>query len=295
MRVVRSQSPFGTPPTTSQVIDPPEAPPTRRRIAAHRGRAEVPRRPRTARDLASIPLRRAAKRANRKRHNWLAILAIVVGTIAIAACGTGIWYVLRDDSTNTTAPHQQHTAEPSAPHASAHADPLSSRTTDPQPLTPNALFGDSPLRSHAATYPVLGTQSLDDCRKAATAELARALRQGHCTQVVRATVANADATHVATLGVVNLATAKAATTLRHDIEHGDNGGGFTAYRATGPSKSLGLKPTVLGFNTYGHYLLYVVIGRTDDRTPARDEPAVSTMVSDLVDTYLVKKLEPRRE
>lgn len=172
------------------------------------------------------------------------------------------------------------------------------QTTSPEPSPPMVrdasggtvsvvdLFGEDVV---ADGYQVLDAEALTDCAEAATTELADLLAEGDCSQVVRATVAAPDGEHAATLGVVNLADAEAAEEVRRQIEAGD-GGAFTALRADGISEDLGLSPTVLGFNTYGHYLLYAVIGRADGEAPSSEDDAMADMVADLVDGHLVTVL-----
>lgn len=268
-------------------------PASARRTEARQRTDSVPRHG-IAPPAESIPLQRAARRAKRARQGWVVALTTVIVVIALAACGTASWFLLRDNAGNTTAPEQAHTADPSTGSTKAEPDKLASRDTDRRPLSSKELFGDTELAAGNGSYRVLKTEALADCATAATDTMGPHLKRGDCTQVVRATVADAAGEHAATVGVVNLADAEAATRLRKNIEDG-SGGAFNALRAQGVSSELGRAPTVLGFNTFGHYLLYAVIGRSDGESPSRDDAEVSAIVADLVDAYLVERLEPRRE
>lgn len=305
--VVNGQSPFGTPPPVPEVDDPPVGFSTSdnlrqnidpARIAAIARERETARRdpapasPRPA--VESIPLQRAARRAKRTRQGWVVTLISVIVVITLAACGAASWFLLRDNASNTTAPEQEHTFDPSTGKTKAEPDKLASRETDADPLTAAELFGAKRLTAGKGQYTVLKTEALDDCSGAATDTMGPHLKSSDCDQVVRATVTDATETHAATVGVVNLADDEAATRLRENIEDG-SGGAFNALRASGVSSELGLHPTVLGFNTFGHYLLYAVIGRADGESPSRQDEDVSVIVADLVDNYLVETLKPRRD
>lgn len=230
----------------------------------------------------SPPLRRAAARAEQKSRSWLIAVATVVAFIALAACVTGTWLMLADDGN----PQTQQTGEPASPTGEPSPPDAPATRGDAPPLSEADLFGVDVI---ASDYEVLASQALDDCTEAVTEELAEAFAEVDCSQVVRATVISPDGEHAATVGVVNLAEDTEAEGIRDHIEAG-GGGGFTALRADGVSQDLGFSPTVLGYNTYGHYLLYTVVGHVDGDTPSSDDEAVAAIVADLVDTYLIEAL-----
>ncbi|MGH8792886.1 MAG: hypothetical protein ACRDXX_09600 [Stackebrandtia sp.] len=321
-----SQSPFGTPPPAPEVFDPPVgvSPSYERRRAriepeygdsirstnspvgvrttyTPRRQPAVPpprdgrRRPSpvNADNFETIPLQRAARRARQKKQSWLIALASLVGVVTVAACGAGVWSLLREDPGETVAPTPIEDSDV-AEEAEPAEDLLATRDVDSEPLTAEELFSDDVLAPEGAdVYPVLGTDSLDDCGEAAVDGVVELLADVDCTQVVRATVSSPQETYVATVGAVNLADAETAEALRADLESGVEGG-FAALRAGGDSQTLGLNPTVLGFNAFGHYLLYTVIGRADGEAPSGDDEAVSAMVTDLVDVYLIDQITASR-
>lgn len=279
MGVAHRQSPFGTPkdlpgPTTDQ--REPTAPTQRRAVTAPTPDGPVPE---TRRE--SPALRRAATRARQKSRGWLIAVASVVAGVALASCLTGTWLVLADDDL-AEAPGS---SEPT--DASAGPPPPATRDDSPA-LTTEELFDSGVVGSE---YDVLGSEELEDCAAAVTEDLADVVADGDCSQVVRATVASADGEYAATVGVANLADDTAAMTVREAIESGE--GGFTAFRVDDAGRELGLSPTILGYNTYGHYVLYAVIGRVDGDTPSSDDAAVATIVADLVDTHLMERLTER--
>lgn len=250
---------------------------------------------------ASRPLRRAAQRARSRRRWWLIALSIVSGLAVVAACGAGAYIVLNEGEQHPIAGSASgDRAEPSEDEASGDeeapevVDPIESRETDPEPLTVAELFGSSTFTpaGAAGSYEVLESEELDDCSEAGIEDLAEILADSGCTQVVRATMVDSGGEFAATAGVVNLENAAEAEELREAVE---SGGKFAVLRTGGDASELGRAKTMLGYIAYGHYLLYVVIGRTDgeDLTEAGDP--VLTVVNDLVDVWLVDQLRPRRD
>ncbi|WP_026929489.1 hypothetical protein [Glycomyces tenuis] len=251
---------------------------------------------------ASRPLRRAAQRARRRTRWWLIVLAVVSGLAVVAACGAGAFIVLREGETAPTTQHAP-SAEDTRPQSSEDAssaapgvvDPIEQRATDPEPITVAELFGSSSVTpaGGAGAYEVLATEELADCSEAGLDELAELLADSGCTQTVRATLASPDGEYAATAGVLNLEDAAEAEGLRDAVEAGLEGG-FAALRSDGAGADLGRAATMVGYNTYGHYLMYVVIGRTDGEDLEDADEAVMAVVNDILDVWLVDQLLPRR-
>ncbi|WP_460495452.1 hypothetical protein [Glycomyces tarimensis] len=251
---------------------------------------------------ASRPLRRAAQRARRRTRWWLIALAVVSGLAVVAACGAGAFIVLREGETAPQAPRATAAAsEQAQPDADSSADapdvvdPIANRATDPEPTSVAELFGSAAFTPAGAAgpYEVLETEELADCVEAGLDELAEILADSDCTQTVRATIVNPDGEYAATAGVLNLGDADEAEQLRAAIEEGLEGG-FAALRTDGAGSELGRAPTMVGYNTYGHYLMYVVIGRTDGEPLEDADETVMSVVTDIVDVWLVDQLKHRR-
>ncbi|WP_100446593.1 hypothetical protein [Glycomyces xiaoerkulensis] len=252
---------------------------------------------------ASRPLRRAAYRARRRTRWWMIALAVVTGLAVVAACSAGAYIVLREgDGAPVAVPPSPETDEPQAsaeedPESAPEVvDPVEQRETDPEPLTASELFEDDSITPDGAAgaYQVLATDELEDCAEAALDALAELLSDADCTQAVRATVVGPDGEYAATAGVLNLGDAEEAEALRESIEDGLEGG-FAAMRTEGDGAELGHAKTMLGYNAYGHFLMYAVIGRTDGEALEDADEPVLTVVNDLVDVWLVDRLSPRRE
>lgn len=249
---------------------------------------------------ASRPLRRAAQRARSRKRWWLIALSVVSGLAVVAACTAGAYIVLNEGEENPTAQPGSDDSEPSedadseADEAPEVVDPIESRETDSEPLSVAELFGSTTFTPAGAdgSYEVLETEELADCSEAGLEDLADLLADSGCTQVVRATMVDSGGEFAATAGVVNLADATEAEELREAVE---SGGNFAVLRTGGDASELGRAKTMVGYIAYGHYLLYVVIGRTDgEDLTAADDP-VLTVVNDLVDVWLVDQLRPRRD
>lgn len=250
---------------------------------------------------ASRPLRRAAQRARRRTRWWLVALAVVSALAVAGACAAGAFIVLREGEPNPSAS----SAEPAANHPSSVdesaaapevVDPIASRATDTAPISVEELFGADSITPVGGTgaYEVLETEELSNCADAGLDELADLLDDADCTQTVRATLINPDGEYAATAGVLNLADAAEADSLRAAIEAGLEGG-FAALRTDGEASELGRAATMVGYNTYGHYLMYVVIGRTDGEPIEEASDPVRAIVGDLVDVWFIDQLNPRRD
>ena len=250
---------------------------------------------------ASRPLRRAAQRARSRTKWWLVALATVSALAVAAACAAGAFIVLREGEPEPAAPSAS--AEPDARSsveepigAPEVVDPIASRATDTAPITVAELFGATEFTPAGATgaYQVLETEELENCADAGLDELAEILADTDCTQTVRATLINPDGEYAATAGVLNLADAAGAEALRAEIDAGLEGG-FAALRTDGEAEELGRAATMVGYNTYGHYLMYAVIGRTDGEPIEDADEPVRAIVGDLVDVWFIDQLNPRRE
>jgi hypothetical protein len=250
---------------------------------------------------ASRPLRRAAQRARRRTRWWLVALAVVSALAVAAACAAGAFIVLREGEPEPAAPSAA--AEPDAQSSMEEetaapevVDPIASRETDAVPISVEELFGAETFTpaGAAGAYRVLLTEELERCADAGLDELAEILADADCTQTVRATLINPDGEFAATAGVLNLGDAAEAEALRASIDAGLEGG-FAALRTDGEAEELGRAATMVGYNTYGHYLMYVVIGRTDGEPIEDADEPVRAIVGDLVDVWFIDQLNPRRE
>ncbi|MEV0646592.1 hypothetical protein AB0I28_15140 [Phytomonospora sp. NPDC050363] len=232
--------------------------------------------------------RLAQSRANVR--SWMRILATVIGIALLAGCAAGTFVLLREDAVNEPG-----TAGATAPPAGGEeqaADPLDARATDPAPVTVTELFAQTGVIAASGTYETVKAEALANCAAAATGKLAELLDRHECSQVVRATLLSPDGSFALTAGVVNLVDAESAQAVRTGVE--EDAGDFTILHGGGDTAVLGRTATVLGYNTYGHFLLYVVIAPTDGSRPDQGDPVYAAIVGEIVETHLAQALRPRQ-
>ncbi|MFC4333704.1 hypothetical protein [Salininema proteolyticum] len=253
---------------------------------------------------ASRPLRRAAEKARRRTKWWMKVLAAASGLVAVAGCIAGSYVVLSENESAPAEPPpaqagdsaaEEEAEEPVKEEPEEVVDPILARSTDSEPITAAELFGVDELRPSDTdrSYRVLGRDEMKTCSDAAMGDLADVIAETDCAQTVRATVASFDGEYAVTVGAMNLASEAEAESVTAELSEGLEGG-FAAFRAGGESAELGRSDTMAGYNTYGHFLLYAVVGRSDGEAVNAKTQAVEAIVHDLVDTWLVEQLHPRR-
>lgn len=147
------------------------------------------------------------------------------------------------------------------------------RSTDPDPLTQNEIFGKSRFTSNGRKYRMTVRKMDKACKDAVTGEkLAKALKSAGCNQLVRASFHDAKGTVIGTVGVANLKTAKGAVAvagagagkerkdylkpLAGDDEH---------------TKELGDGEAYAGGWTHGHYAILLWFQFKDGHEPKKAE------------------------
>jgi hypothetical protein len=233
---------------------------------------------------------------------WLTSLTILAVLVVIAACSVGGYFVFLDDG----APHADPAAESSAaasappsgsPSPSASTVDISSRATDPRPLTVRELFGSKKIRvqddntGKTRSYQVVKTQSLQGCGKAVTGKLPTLLQRLGCTQVVRAAVNSADGKYGATAGVFNLKRKGHSTTVDPVIKKDQ--GSFTGLEGPGASAKINKASLMMYWQEQGHYMVYVIICRGDGKQISNKDPRLGEMGTDLLISHLATRLAER--
>lgn len=244
--------------------------------------------PRLGRTTRALSAKRRIAQSRANSRSWMRILATITGIALLAGCAAGTFFLLREDAVT-----EEGTAgAPPTAQSSPAADPLDSRATDTAPVTVEELFAETGVVAASGTYETVRTQASENCAGAATGELAKLLDRHECSQVVRATLLSPDGAFALTAGVVNLVDAESAQAVRSGVE--EDAGDFTTLHGDGQTAVLGRTATVLGYNTYGHYLLYVVIAPTDGTRPDQGDPAYTAIVGEIVETHLAQALRPRQ-
>ena len=217
---------------------------------------------------------------------------MVTALAVLALCGYGTYLVAGDDP---PAPSTEATGQPAAATVLRE---LTSRSDDPRPLTAGEVFPGpvvvaGPL---GETYQVLRVQALARCGVAAEGEVVPLLEAAGCNQVVRATLRSPDGRYAVTAGLLNLADADGAETVRGGIKpllDAESGRlrGLTAGSGTG---GLSRDTTQLGWHARGHFLAYAVIARTDGGKIYPDDPTARQILSDLIEQHLRTRVLDRR-
>jgi hypothetical protein len=212
----------------------------------------------------------------KKRGALLAVAAGVVVLLLLAAGAIGI-ALLTDEEPRpepTTAAPASTEPEPApasaapspsvapSPSAGATLTDLSSRATDPRPVTVAELFPDPTIAFNGTTYTVLGTDAATNCRETADGKLATALVVAGCSQVVRATVAHPGKQYLVTVGVVNLPSTAAADQIYRLLDDPGSNGYFKRLNGAGVARDFAAnRDTVVGSLARGHYVIFAVGGR----------------------------------
>ncbi|MGA8115739.1 MAG: hypothetical protein WCA46_18925, partial [Actinocatenispora sp.] len=236
------------------------------------------------------------------RPVWPRLLAGAAVVLVLAGLLVGSYLLVRHDGAGQPAAgrHRPHTP-PASASAAPERSPLDvgSRRTDSRPLTTDEVFGPDDVTPDAgrdAVYHVLKRDRPDAaCTRAGTGKVPGVLHRYGCDQVVRATLAAPTDGYVLTAGICNLTDADGARSASDDITSlgRQARGNFAGLAAPGAGR-LDRSATVAALQPYGHYLLYVVVGRADGAAPSSGAET-QQIVSDLVQTYLPGIVDARRD
>ncbi len=235
----------------------------------------------------------------RKRSPWTPVLAIVATVALLAVCGFGLHVMFfggkpgPDGKTGATVHDISNQTIDPAPLTVAEVFPAASFNVGPATASGSAAAKPSGSASASAApaglqpYQVVKSDA-GDCKNAVVGDLITLLANAGCTQVVRATLLTADQQYVITTGLFNLRDATTAKQVNDGVRDvvGATKGRFTGFMAGGATDVIGRAKTQLAWDTRGHFLLYCVIARADGADPDAKNPAVTQMVSDLVEAYL---------
>ncbi len=242
------------------------------------------------------------KPPRRRSRVWLKVLAGVGVTIVLAGLLVGS-YLLVKGTGGAPEAHASHTAASHSPTArpSPTKSPLdiSTRAADGQPLSVAEVFPGTSIQpdpGRSTTYQVLKSDlPLANCATATNGQIGPVLAKYGCNQVIRATLTTTDHAYAFTAGICNLADAAGAQAAVDQITGlGKAGkGGFTGLPAPGAGAKLDKSPTLYALQSYGHYVLYIVIGLASGATPASNA-TTQQIVQDVVPTYLTGIIDKRK-
>jgi hypothetical protein len=218
-------------------------------------------------------------------HRWVALLSAIAVVVVLGACGMGTWFILKDEQ---NGPDSAKSSSASGPKKRD----ISTREVDPEPLTEAEVFPNNNIVAVATEppYVIMATKRSDDCKVAATEELATLLVNAGCNEVVRATMKSPNQEYLITAGVFNVSSEKVAAQAFEGIKpivDGQKGrfAGMSVGAGTG-TDALVRAPTQLGWNYKGHFITYCVIARVDGNNFAQGDPYPNQITFDIVETYL---------
>jgi hypothetical protein len=300
--------PFAPPPYRQQPCPPPQQPypPPPQPYAPPPGPAYPPppgpAYPPPEAHAGPAPLYFPARPPRPRSRAWLKVLAGAGVTVVLAGLLAGS-YLLVKGAGGAPDAHRSHRAAvhstTAGPAPSRSPLDISTRTADSQPLSTAEVFPSQHIQpdpGRTTTYQVLKSDTpLANCATATSGQLGPVLTRYGCDQVVRATLATGDDTYALTAGICNLSdTAGAQAAVDQITSLGKAGkGSFTGLAAPGPAAKLATSPTLYALQSYGHYVLYIVIGLATGATPTSNA-ATQQIVQDIVPTYLTAIIDKRK-
>ncbi|MFG2038201.1 hypothetical protein [Dactylosporangium sp. NPDC048998] len=218
-------------------------------------------------------------------HRWVALLSVVAVLVVLGACGMGTWFILKDEKNGPDSAKSSTTSGPKKRD-------ISSREVDPKPLTEAEVFPSNNIVAapDEQPYVIMATKASNDCKVAATEELATLLANAGCSEVVRATMKSPNEEYLVTAGIFNLSNEKVAAQTFDSIKpivDGQKGrfAGMSVGVGTG-TDALVRAPTQLGWNYKGHFITYCVIARVNGNNFAQGDQYPNQITFDIVETYL---------
>jgi hypothetical protein len=210
-------------------------------------------------------------------------LSVIAVVVVLGMCGLGTYMVVHDD--NSVVAANQASAGPTAVQRD-----IGSRAGDDALMTATDVFPNHQIvaEPNVAPYKQIGDVQVEtNCRLGATGTIATMLVAEGCNQMVRGTFSTPDGSHFVTAGVFNLLDDKATKAAEDALVKGvDAANRFTGYITTTPTQVIGRAPTNLAYLSDGHFLLYVVIVRTDGNESKANDPAIQVIVYDVLEHYL---------
>lgn len=194
--------------------------------------------------------------SGRKRLGVIAAVVAavaVVGVIAAVALTSG-GGGKAPAAAPTTPPPPTPTVNPTpSPTETGRGDRLTSRASDPKPLTLNEVFKVRSFKAGGKRYVMTARRSERKCAPPTHGALFRkALAKAGCTQVLRATFSNGSKL-IGTIGVLNLRTQTAAETVQAASRQKD--AFILALPGAGTTKKIGQGLSLTTAEVDGHYLI----------------------------------------
>ncbi|MGP4024702.1 hypothetical protein [Actinomadura sp. 3N407] len=221
----------------------------------------------------------------RRRNLPLIIGGAAAAGLLLIAGGIGLSSVLEGDSEPKGAKTSQAakpTPTPSPTKPVLAPVKLKSRTTDPKPLTLKEVFGNGKFEARGFKYVRTAANSKKSCTAVVGGTaLEKTLKQGDCTQALRATYALTKGQLIGTVGVFNLESEAAAEKAVKAAA--DKDAFLQALPGKGITKTNGKGEALGTSQARGHYLLMTWVQRPDGKKIAKKyHNAVRTFGAEMV-------------
>ncbi|TDB93782.1 hypothetical protein [Actinomadura sp. 7K534] len=225
------------------------------------------------------------ERSGKGRRTPLVIGAAAVAGLVLIGGGIGLSSMLKDDSkpdAEKSPAAATPTPTPSPTQPVLAPVKLKSRTTDPKPLTLKEVFGKGKFKAHGHNYVRTAVNAKKSCASVVGGRaLETTLKQGRCTQALRATYALTGGQLIGTVGVFNLETEAAAKKAVKAAAAKD--AFLQALPGKGVSKTNGRGEALGTSQARGHYLLMTWVQRPDGKKiPAKHHAAVRVFGAEMV-------------
>lgn len=215
----------------------------------------------------------------------VAVLGLLVGGLVM------MFKAGEEESTVAQTTRRTSAPLPSAPPGKyAYAG---SRKTDPEPLTVKELFPAKKITVSGRSYQMTITSKLKKCADGAMGDkMQKALKDGRCTQLIRASFRDKAGKVIGTVGVANLSTSKAATKVA-------SVGSETNYVKPLPGKDEVTKLVGSGSGganvwMHGHYAVMIWFQNKDGSKPdKKSQKAITSAVKDITGATVFKALDAR--
>ncbi len=219
---------------------------------------------------------------------WMVAIGAIAVVVVVALCSFGSFMLVKDDNAVIGAPP--------TPETTAVKRDISSRATDPNPMTPADVFPAAEIIAdpNFPPYTLVGeVQSNTDCRVGANFDVGKLLVASQCNQVIRASFSAPDGKYFVTGGVFNLPDAASATTFATEAKGlvDAQKGTITGYISDpAVNLALGRAPPRLVWEVRGHFLIYTVIVKADGSKLEPDDPGARVIIYDILQVHLRDKV-----
>lgn len=220
----------------------------------------------------------------KKSRAGLIIGLVAAGVVLLLAiCGGGGYLIYaanqpgpKPTPSQSANPSQSPSDSPSPSPSESHD--ISSRATDPNPVTTDELFGRATITYNGRTFTRLAVEAPPTCTKATSGTATAAIQNSTCSQVLRATYVDNTRQYVATVGIANMADEANAKAVGDAIFSDPNKGFWTPLKVPGTAaanfNNTSASVVICSNKNRGHYIGWSIVAKADgSNTNTNDPPA----------------------